>query len=188
MPPAKFHSLKMNKRSHPSTIKNLILIVQILAAIATAVAAPNTLRDPQYLVALTKEQPSGTKLTIPSGIYRLSDLPGAGLRFRNLKDVEIVAEGVTIVMKPAQTIAFERCRNLVLRGLAVDFDPVPWSQGIITDIQQAQKSVSVKLESGYPHLENLPQKDSLLYFVFDPVTLEPRHLLWEGFREFASTG
>jgi len=169
-------------------MKNLISTLLILSTAAVATAGPETSRDPQDLVALAKAQPSGTPMTIPPGIYRVCDLPGSGLQFRNWKDAEIEAHGVTIILKPGQTISFAGCDNVRLRGLAVDFDPVPWSQGTIAAIDPVEKSVFVKLNDGYPELENLPQRDSLLFFVFDPVTLAPRHLLWEGFRSFEPTG
>ena len=169
-------------------MKNLIPTLLILATAAVATAAPETLRDPQDLVALAKAQPSGTSMTIPPGIYRVCDLPESGLQFRNWKDAEIEADGVTIILKPGQTISFAGCTNIRLRGLAVDFDPVPWSQGTIAAIDPVEKSVSVKLDDGYPELENLPQRDSMLYFVFDPAKLAPRHLLWEGFRSFDPIG
>lgn len=168
-------------------MKKMLPIIPLLAAI-TAAASPDTGCDPQDLVALAKTQPAGPELTIPPGIYRLCDLPGAGLRIRNWKDIGIVADGVTVVLKPGQTISFAGCDNVRLSGLAVDFDPVPWSQGTITTIDPEDQAVSVKLDEGYPALEDLPKRDSLLYFIFAPETLAPRHLLWEGFREFAPSG
>lgn len=173
-------------RTRPPAAGILPLVICLLAAIPARGA--DAARDPQDLVALAKTQPAAPQLTIPPGTYRLCDLPGAGLQFRNWKDIGIVADGVTIVLKPGQTISFAGCANVRLSGLSVDFDPVPWSQGTLTAINPADRAVSVKLDEGYPPLEDLPERDSMLYFVFDPATLAPRHLLWEGFRKFTPDG
>lgn len=166
----------------PSTFFTLLLLVP---HISEAVAAEKNL-DAAKLLALTQAPPSGSRLTLPPGTYRLCDQPGKGLLFRDWENKEIVAEGVTLILKPGQGVTLKDCRQVRLRGLTVDYDPLPFTQGTIRQIDPAAKQILVQLDPGFPQPDTLPSRDTLLYFVFDPATLVPRSLLWEGFAEFGA--
>lgn len=146
------------------------------------------LSESSKLLALTQSPPSGSSLTLPPGTYRLCDQPGKGITLRGWKEKEIVADGVTLILKPGQSFTLENCRNVRVRGLTIDCDPLPWSEATLTAIQPADQTATIQLEKGSPPLEDLPQRDSLLYFVFDPETLTPRPLVWEGFGKFQAEG
>ena len=88
--------------------------------------------DAAKLLALTQAPPSGSRLTLPPGTYRLCDQPGKGLLFRGWENKEIVAEGVTLILKPGQSFTLENCRNIRVRGLTIDCDPLPWSEATLT--------------------------------------------------------
>ena len=139
------------------------------------------------LVGLFQKLRSDSEVVIPAGTYRVCDTGLRGLTVKGLSDVTISAEGVTLLLKPGQGLTFQSCRNIKLAGLTIDFDPLPFSQGTIEAIDQGAKQIRVALDPGYPDPESLarrnPHVDALLYFVFDPKTLRPRPLLWEGFRE-----
>lgn len=92
-------------------------------------------------------------IVIPPGIYRLAP-PSSGGEFWNLsglKDVEIIADGVTLVgTKLMRAISLYRCSNVTLQGLTVDYDPLPFTQGEVVAEATDGASIDVKLHQGYP--------------------------------------
>ena len=42
------------------------------------------------------------------------------------------------------------CRNTTVRNLAIDYDPLPFTQGTITAVDQAANSFTWKIDTGYP--------------------------------------
>ncbi len=57
---------------------------------------------------------------------------GSHLLFRNLKDVQIIADGVEMICTATvQAVGFDHCTNVTLRGLTIDYDPLPFTQGKI---------------------------------------------------------
>jgi len=151
---------------------------------ATGAESASSSAQLHELLDLIQKPPAGPSLTLPPGTYRICDRPGKGITFRGWEDKEIVADGVTLILKPDQSVTLDQCRQVRLRGLTLDCDPLPWSEATLLAIDPAGPSATIQLEERSPRLEDLPQRDSLLYFVFDPQTLVPRPLLWEGFREF----
>lgn len=76
---------------------------------------------------------------------------------RGLKDLTIEAEGVTFWFEyqGQAGIKLEKCRNVTLRGLTVDYDPLPFSQGVIKKIDRQKRQIVVEIDPGYP----LPNED-----------------------------
>ena len=69
------------------------------------------------------------RLVIPPGRYRVQAERGGHLVFSNLTDVEIVAENVEMLCtSTVRAVLFEGCTNVTLRGLVVDYDPLPFTQ------------------------------------------------------------
>ena len=154
--------------------------------LSLSVAGDQATKDPQTFIDLVGSLRDGATVTVPPGVYRLCDTESRGIKISDIKDAVILAEGVTLVLKPAQGLKFEGCKNVRVKGLTVDYDPLPFSQGTIKRIDASKEELAVALDEGFPTPDKLPQRDSLLYFVFDPETLVPRPLLWEGFREFGA--
>ncbi len=92
------------------------------------------------------------RIVIPPGNYRLEPKGGGELwALRGLKDVEIVADGVTLTgTKLMRAISLDRCSGVTLRGLTVDYDPLPFTQGEIVAAAADGNSIEVKLHAGYP--------------------------------------
>jgi len=147
------------------------------------------LRDPQSLLDLVSQcgkEPG--RVVIPPGVYRFCDIPSPGVVIRGMRRSRIVADGVTVVFKPGQSFSLEDCEEVQLSGLTVDYDPLPFTQGTIVEIDPAEKFLTVALEKGYPAVENLPKAESTLFFVFEPSTLAPRPLHTEHVREIVPNG
>ncbi len=155
------------------------------ALLSLSVAANETTKDPRAFIDLVGSLSDGETLTIPPGTYRLCDTESSGINISGIEDAVMAAEGVTVVLKSPQGLRFEDCKNVRVTGLTVDYDPFPFSQGTIKRIDASKEELAVELDEGFPTPDTLPQRDSLLYFVFDPETLVPRPLLWEGFGEFS---
>jgi hypothetical protein len=133
------------------------------------VAAPDTPRtsqDPQtvarkgraeYSIAALREHfaraVAGDKrtFTIPPGIYRGRVDENVFLTLKNAKDLTLNAEGVTLVCeKLTRAMQISNCEDLTLRGLTVDYDPVPFTHGTIVAVDQDDTWVDVKIHDGYP--------------------------------------
>lgn len=142
------------------------------------------LRNPQDLLDLFSQSgKQSDRIVIPPGIYRFCDTSMPGITVKNLRDTAIIADGVTILFKSGQTFRLRDCEAVTLSGLTVDYDPVPFTQGEITELDGPGKSLTVVLEEGYPTVESLPQTGNFLFFVFDPLTSEPRPVLNDGVRQ-----
>jgi hypothetical protein len=87
------------------------------------------------------------QVTIPPGTYRLPP----GIEIDDAKNLKIIADGVTLVCtKLTRAINFSHCTKVTLRGLTVDYDPLPFTQGKVTAIAPDQSSIDITLDAGYP--------------------------------------
>lgn len=95
---------------------------------------------------------SGEKsIVIPPGDYRFDQRKG--VRFHRLEGVEIDATGATFWFGPGNGVLFEECRNSKLLGLTIDSDPLPWTQGVIEEIDPKAETMVIQIEPGYTVLE-----------------------------------
>jgi len=96
--------------------------------------------------------PSTTPLqniTIPPGNYYL---PTGGLAFNNLDNGKTInAYGVNLVSSTLdRAIQMTRSSGMTFRGLTIDYNPLPFTQGIVTQVNMTTGYVDVKLDDGYP--------------------------------------
>ena len=93
------------------------------------------------------------RIVIPPGNYRIDPVKGSGVLWTldGLKDVEIVADGVTMTgTKLMRAITFKECSGVSLRGLTIDYDPLPFTQGEVIALAADGASIDVRLHAGYP--------------------------------------
>ena len=115
-------------------------------------------------------QTGTNRVVIPPGHYRVTPKNGTHLRFQNLTNLEIIADGVEMVCtETRQAIGLIQCRNLHLRGLTVDYDPLPMTEGRIVALATNKSWVEFQIISGYPE-DNLTERIE----IYDPVTGELR--------------
>ncbi|MBS0648640.1 MAG: hypothetical protein JSS10_05385 [Verrucomicrobia bacterium] len=144
--------------------------------------------------AIQKEIASGKKqIDIPSGTYYFSpNEKGIHLTIENLTDTLINAVGVNIICtKTTCAIWINRCTNLTIKGLTVDYDPLPFTQGKIQSIREDKieyitsegekksegcTSHCIEIDKGYPtfsqeDIANIKEKEAkgegLHYEIFD---------------------
>jgi hypothetical protein len=122
---------------------------------AQSIAAPKpalTERTDDLRALITAGLAVGNKrIVIPPGRYRMQAEQGSHLVFPNLTDVEIIAENVELVCtSTVRAVLFENCTNVTLRGLAVDYDPLPFTQGKIVALAPHKSWIEFEVAQGYP--------------------------------------
>lgn len=80
----------------------------------------------------------------------------AHAQFENLEHVTIEGNGATLVFTDPlfATLVFRGGRDITLRNLTLDYDPVPFTQGTITEYSAEPQSVQLTLDDGFPGLDH----------------------------------
>lgn len=134
---------------------------------------------------LTAELAAGKKkIVIPPGRYRLKPQQGSHLWLKDLRDVEIIAENVELVCGATiKAIGFDRCAHVTLRGLTIDYDPLPFCQGTIVALGPEKSWMEFELCEGYAvhELENKIE-------IYQPDSRELRRASHYGWSDLTATG
>jgi hypothetical protein len=96
-----------------------------------------------------------SRVVIPPGVYRIGPEANQGIiiTLRKVRNLEIVADGVTMVCtKRMRAIMFDQCENVTLRGLTVDYDPLTFTQGKVVAMSEDKSWLDIKIDAGYPHI------------------------------------
>ena len=133
---------------HSSRMIALVSLICLLAAVP--VHAVGEFFDLQK--AIDDGVAAGRKeIVIPPGVYRVKPQDRVHLRLQNLEDTVIEAKGVTMICtETTRAISIDNCRNVTLRGLSIDYDPLPFTQGRITALAPDKSWVEFELFQGYP--------------------------------------
>jgi hypothetical protein len=118
---------------------------------------------------LDREIEAGTKrVVVPPGRYRVAPRDRQHLLLRGLKDIQIIADGVEMICtETTRAITLTRCTNMTVRGLTIDYDPLPYTQGRIIAISADKQVYNVELFDGYPAAGTVR---NFKYEVFRPAT------------------
>lgn len=106
----------------------------------------------QVLQQIRKASADGLGRTvIPPGDYLFHARWSQASTLKDLADLEIVADGATFWFEPPMVhgLLFENCRNVIVRGLEIDFTIPSWFQARITDIDRENKTIRAALTEGY---------------------------------------
>jgi hypothetical protein len=103
-------------------------------------------------VLISDKLAAGEKnITVAPGRYELAPIKGEHLLLENLSDVTIEAAGAELVCtETTRSITIKNCTNLTIRGLAIDYDPLPFTQGHIVEISKDRKSHIIEIMDGFP--------------------------------------
>ncbi|MEI6644662.1 MAG: right-handed parallel beta-helix repeat-containing protein [bacterium] len=97
------------------------------------------------------------RIVVPPGRYRVKPQRQCHLRLRDLQDVEVMAMDVEMVCtETTLALNIDNCRNLALRGLTIDYDPLPFTQGRIVAMAPDKAWLEFEIIDGYP--ENLEMR------------------------------
>ena len=93
------------------------------------------------------------QVRIQPGVYRVlpAETKQAHVILRDLRDLEIDASGVMLVCSNlSSALDIKDCLNTTLRGLTIDYDPLPITQGTIVGFAANRTWTDVRIHSGYP--------------------------------------
>jgi len=118
---------------------------------------------------IDKELAAGKKqIVVPPGRYRVTPRNQQHLRLSKLNDIVIVADGVEMICtETTRALTISNCRNVTVRGLVIDYDPLPFTQGRIVKLSEDKKVHEVELFEGYPGAE---AARNFKYEIFKPDT------------------
>lgn len=102
----------------------------------------------------------GATLEFAPGTYRFEparEQPGVKWWHFNppmMEDVTIEGNGAKIIFREpaAGGIKFAGGSDITIRNLTFDYDPVPFTQGVIRDLSEDRQTVEVELDKEYPQL------------------------------------
>jgi hypothetical protein len=91
------------------------------------------------------------KVVIPPGDYLFHANWSQVSTLTGLKNLEIVAEGVTFWFEPplVHALLFDQCENVTLRGLSIDCIIPCWFQARVTEVDRAAKTIRATIMAGY---------------------------------------
>ena len=138
---------------------------------AAETTAPGTAQDFDLQEFIDSVLKAGAKqVVVPPGRYRVTPAHGRHLVFKDLADVEIIADGVEMVCtQTVQALRLEHCRNLRFKGLTVDYDPLPFTEARITALAPDKSWAEFEIFDGYPD-NSLEERIE----IYDPATRELR--------------
>lgn len=144
----------------------------LVAALAALLAPEGTARqakDFDLQAYVDGEIRAGRKrVTVPPGRYRVAPRNRQHLLLRDLQDVQILADGVEMICtETTRALTVANCRNVTVRGLVIDYDPLPFTQGRIVKLSGDKKVHEIELFDGYPPAE---AARNFKYEIFRPDT------------------
>ena len=91
------------------------------------------------------------KVVIPPGDYLFHANWSQASTLGGLKNLEIVAEGVTFWFEPplVHALLFDQRQNVTVRGLSIDFTIPCWFQARVTEVDRAAKTIRATIMAGY---------------------------------------
>jgi parallel beta-helix repeat protein len=168
--------MESTQTTHPEKgimLKHLLLLLCVLPLVVSSFASDSKPSDtgvPFDLQGFINQQlATGTqRIVVPPGRYRVTPRNREHLVLRGLKDVQIVAEGVELICtETTRALTVTHCTNVAIRGLVIDYDPLPYTQGRITAISTDRQIYDIELFDGYPAAETVR---NFKYEVFRPDT------------------
>jgi len=166
----------MKPPSRPLTVPRLACLL-LVASLATGQGGPGggagspagTPFDLQQFIDAALKA-GNKRVVIPRGCYRVTPRQGVHLSFKNLTNVEIVAGGVEMICtETSRAINFENCRSVCFKGMTIDYDPLPFTEGRITALAPDKSWLEFEVIGGYPD-NKLEQRIE----IYDPATGELR--------------
>ena len=102
------------------------------------------------------------RFVVPPGHYRFDVAARPDLTVTDASNLEIAASGATFWFESPEGLKFKNCRNVTVRGLTLDYDPVPFSQGVIVAMNAPQSYVVLRIIDGFPLPERKPSDGTLV--------------------------
>ncbi len=149
---------------------------------------PGELFDMQGLID-SKLAAGNKEIIIPPGSYRVKPKRRQHLVLKDLNGVQIIANGVEMICtETTRALTIDNCRDVTVRGLTIDYDPLPYTQGRIVSMSEDKMAHEIELFDGYPSSEEVqPFKYEIFrpdtrtlrfgsYHDFQVESLDPKHI------------
>lgn len=116
----------------------------------------------------TSIEKSETVVHLPEGVFRV---PPQCVAVQGAKNLTIDGSKTTLIFTQYETagIRFEECQGITLKGVTLDYDPLPFTQGTIVAKSPDNTTIEVEMHEGYPDLDK--RYDSSRIHFFDGKTL-----------------
>lgn len=121
-----------------------------------------------------------TEVVIAPGTYRVTPQNKMHLNLFGLSSITIIADNVEMICtETTRALTIENCTNLTIRGLTIDYDPLPYTQGRIVSISDDRMVHEIELSDGYPRADIA---HNVKYAIFKPDTRTLRYGEYYTFR------
>jgi hypothetical protein len=95
-----------------------------------------------------------SEIKVPKGNYRFAETSGGNrpyfIQFRGISNFTIDFQGSTLWFENEATgIVTSKSENLTIKNAVLDWDPLPFTQGIITAVHPDSSSFDVRIDPGY---------------------------------------
>lgn len=108
------------------------------------------------------DRAGGGRVAVEPGTYRFAPLQGenqpdsyhAGIG--GVSGVTVEGNGATFLFTDPLSggIHFAGGKDLTLRNLTVDYDPVPFTQGVLREVSDDRERMTIELDDGFPSLDH----------------------------------
>ncbi len=132
-----------------------------------AQSGPGTAFDLQGYID-RRVQAGEKRIVVPPGRYRVKPQRAQHLALKGLADVTLIADGVEMICtETSRALTLTGCTNVTVRGLSIDYDPLPFTQGRIVSLSADKTVHEIELFEGYPPADKV---DGSKYEIFRPDT------------------
>jgi precorrin-2 dehydrogenase/sirohydrochlorin ferrochelatase len=82
--------------------------------------------------------------------YRIAAGAGYAIDVAGLKDVTVEGAGATLLLGPERrAVALRGCTNVTVRGLRIDYDPLPFAEAEVVAKDPAARTLDVRIAEGF---------------------------------------
>jgi hypothetical protein len=82
--------------------------------------------------------------------YRIAAGEGYAIDLAGLKDVTVEGAGASLLLGPARrAVALRGCTNVTVRGLRIDYDPLPFAEAEVVAKDPAARTIDVRIAEGF---------------------------------------
>ena len=102
-------------------------------------------------VAALAAAPKPAVLRFEAGrTYRIATGAGYAIRIQNQERIRIEGAGATLLLgADRRGLALQGCRDVAVRGLRVDYDPLPFAEALVTGVDRASRAVVARIGDGF---------------------------------------
>ncbi len=122
-------------------------------------AQPDTDADsgPAIRAAIAAAIASGdpAEVILGEGVYRIAPAPSTeqAIPIQGARDLTIRGQGLAtelVITEPtAGGFTISNCERLTVKGLAIDYDPLPFTQGTVTAVDLEGRTFDLEIDEGY---------------------------------------